>query len=79
MIMVNDIITVGFDKNGEADFGVCCSVQALTLKQMNELRSMITVAIGTMEQMWRDEQMRKPENSAVNAVLNDKGEQKGMK
>jgi hypothetical protein len=60
----NDLLTVGFDKNGQADFGVRCAIVYLTYEQMMELRAMIPVAIGTMEQMWRDEQMRKPENQA---------------
>jgi hypothetical protein len=60
----NDLLTVGFDKNGQADFGVRCAIVDLTYEQMKELRAMIPVAIGTMEQMWRDEQMRKPENQA---------------
>ena len=66
MSVENGIITVGFDKNGDAEFGVRCAVLTLTLEQMNELRTMIPVAIGTMEQMWRDEQMKKPENRAFN-------------
>ena len=62
---MNDILIIGFDKNGEADFGVRCTVKTLTFDQMKELRAMIPVAIGIMEQMWRDEQMKKPENRAV--------------
>ena len=60
MSVVNDILTGGFDKNGEAEFGVRCSVRELTFEQMKELRAMITVAIGTMEQMWRVAQQNKP-------------------
>lgn len=64
MSVVKDIITVGFDKNGDADFGVRCIVTELTYDQMKELRAMIPVAIGTMEQMWRDSQTKKSENRA---------------
>jgi hypothetical protein len=68
MSVKNDILTIGFDKNGEADFGVRCTVCELTYGQMTELRSMIPVAIGVMEQMWRDEQMKKPENQPSKAT-----------
>jgi len=51
------ILTVGFDKNGEAEFGVRATVFDLTHAQMKELRAVIPVAIGVMEQMWRDEQI----------------------
>lgn len=51
------MLSVGFDKNGQADFAA-----DLTYEQMKELRAMIPVAIGTLEQMWRDKQACKPEN-----------------
>ncbi len=56
--MTEYIFSVGWNK-GEIDFGVCCSVQDLTLEQMNEVRKMIVVGIGTMEDMWRREQQRR--------------------
>jgi len=65
MSVKDDILTVGFDKNGEAEFGVRATVMDLTYDQMNSLRAMIPVAIGQMERMWFDEQMRKPENQVV--------------
>lgn len=68
MSVKDDILTIGFDKNGAAEFGVRCTVCDLTYEKMKELRAMIPVAIGTMEQMWRDEQARKPENQAVQEV-----------
>ena len=58
------IFTVGFDKNGEAEFGVNASVMDLSHKDMKELRAMVPVAIGQMERMWYDAQMQKPENRA---------------
>lgn len=48
-----DIIRVGFDKNGEADFRICAVIGELTQKQMDELRVMTFVAIGTAEDMRR--------------------------
>ncbi len=49
----DDIITVGFDKNGEADFKIAATISDLSLEQMTELRAMIPVAIGIAEDMWR--------------------------
>ncbi len=43
-------------KNGEFDFGVMSSIQDLSHKDMKDLREMIIVAIGTMEENWRREQ-----------------------
>ncbi len=52
-----DLISIGY-YNGEIDFAVNGSVINLTQEQMHELRAMIVVAIGTMEDMWRLEQQR---------------------
>lgn len=68
MSVKDDILTIGFDKNGEAEFGVRCTVADLTYEKMKELRAMIPVAIGVMEDMWRREQQNKPENQAQQAV-----------
>ena len=65
MSVKDTIITIGFDKNMEPDFGIGCSIYDLTFAEMKELRAMIPVAIGVMEQMWRDEQTKKPENQAT--------------
>ncbi len=56
MSQFKDIIAIGFDKNGEADFRVTASIAELSVDRMNNLRSMIVVAIGTAEDMWRREQ-----------------------
>ena len=65
MSVQKEILSIGFDKNGEADFAVIILwLQQLTFDQMKELRAMIPVAIGVLENIWRDEQMRKPENMA---------------
>lgn len=50
---MKDIITIGFDKDGEADFRISGEVTSLSLAQMNDLRKMIVVAIGTAEDMFR--------------------------
>ena len=52
---MRELITIGFDKNGEADFGVNCSFEELTLDQLNKIRAMIPVAIYIAEDMWRRE------------------------
>lgn len=38
---------------GVRDFSVSAEIRDLTYEQMKELRIMIVVAIGTMEDMWR--------------------------
>ncbi len=52
--MVRDLITIGFDKNGEADFGIRGHVADLSMKEMQQIRAIIPVAIGVFENMWRD-------------------------
>lgn len=47
------IITVGFDKNGECDFRVHVSdLRELSYERMTQVRAMVCVAIGTMEEHW---------------------------
>lgn len=58
------LIEIGYDKNGELDFGVVGTVATLSLKQMKDLREMIIVASYVAENMWQREQERKPENQA---------------
>lgn len=67
MSVRQSILNIGFDKNGEAEFGASAYVMELTFEQMKEIRAMIPVAIGVLEQMWKDEQMRKPENQGSQA------------
>jgi hypothetical protein len=62
-----DLLSVFIDKYGEADFGVRYTVCDLSFEQMQKVRAIIPVAIGVMEQMWRDEQARKPENQGKDA------------
>lgn len=51
--MKKAIISIGFDKNGDADFRVAGDIGDLTLERMKELRAMIPVAIGVAEDMFR--------------------------
>lgn len=51
--MHKPIISIGFDKNGDADFRVAGDIGDLTLERMKELRAMIPVAIGTAEDVFR--------------------------
>lgn len=41
-------------EKGEFDFEVSGNVCDLSFDEYNELRAMLIVAIGTMEEMWRD-------------------------
>lgn len=54
--MEKPLIEIGYDRNGEMDFGVLGTVGELSHKQMKEFREMIVVAIGTAEDMWRRNQ-----------------------
>ena len=51
--MKNPIITIWFDKNWNADFGVNGSIDTLTIGQLNRLRAMTSVAIYVSEDVWR--------------------------
>ncbi len=51
--MKREIITIGFDKNGEADFGIRADIEQLSLEELKELREIIIVAIYIAEDMWR--------------------------
>lgn len=50
--METPLLQVGFDKNGEMDFGILGSIQDLDREKMTEFRTMICVAISQAEQMW---------------------------
>lgn len=56
--MKDAFIAVGYHK-GEMDFSIAGTVLELSYEEMNDLRAMLVVAIGTMEDMWRREQERK--------------------
>lgn len=46
------LLSVGFDKNGDADFRVSSRLFELTFEKMNLLRQMIPVGIAETERMW---------------------------
>lgn len=52
-----NILTIG-KRKGDWDFSIRATIQELSYEEMKEFRSMVIVAIGTMEDMWR----RKIEN-----------------
>jgi hypothetical protein len=56
-MMNHPLFQVGYHKN-EIDFAVSGEIFSLSLDQMNQLRAMIVVGIGTLEDMWRREQER---------------------
>lgn len=62
--MVTPLIQIGFDKNGQMDFGVLGTVRTLTIEQMNKLRQMIPVAIYVAEDMWHREQEKQHQPSS---------------
>ena len=47
-----NLLTVG-RKKGDWDFSVRATIQELSYEEMKDFRSMVIVAIGTMEDMWR--------------------------
>lgn len=67
--MTRDLITIGFDKYGDADFGVRGDLASLTLEEMQKLRAMIPVAIGIAEDMWRREQESKNQAGQVSKLV----------
>ena len=54
MSQFQEVITIGFDKNGEADFRICMVIASFDYDQMNQLRRMIPLAIAEAENLWRD-------------------------
>ena len=60
------IVSIGFDKNGEADYALQCGeLEKLDFERMQQLRAMLMVAVGQVELIWRETQAAKPENQAV--------------
>ena len=47
------MISIHKNKNEQWDFGVSAAIAFLTFEEMNELRAMTMVAIGTAEEMFR--------------------------
>ena len=56
MRIKESLLQVGYDKNGEMDFGILGTVGSLSNKQIKEFREMIIVAIWCAEDMWRRNQ-----------------------
>ena len=56
--MDKELFSVGYHK-GEIDFSVSLNVSELSFKEMENLRSIIVVGIGILEDMWRREQQKK--------------------
>lgn len=49
------MLSVGFDKNGEAEFDVhLTNVALLSFEEMQKLRAMIPVAISELELCWKN-------------------------
>lgn len=53
------LISFGFDKYGDADFGVRGDIGQLSLEQMNKLRAMIPVGIWQAEDMFSREHWKR--------------------
>ena len=53
------MISIHKDKYGDWDFSVSGEIAELTLEDMNELRTMTMVAIGTAEEMFRMGNMKR--------------------
>ena len=47
------MISIHKDKNGQWGFGISAAIAFLTFEEMNELRAMTMVAVGTAEEMFR--------------------------
>lgn len=62
--METALFEVGFDKNGEIDFGVNGSIVELNREDYAKFQSMIITAIGVMEDMRTRHFYSLPENQA---------------
>lgn len=67
---MSDIVyfSVGIHKY-EMDFSVSCAVANLSYEEMRQLREMIVVGIGAMEEMWRHNQ-KLPADQCVKPTIN---------
>jgi hypothetical protein len=72
MPRLREYVSVGICAGyGDGDYRVSMTVADLSIAEMNELRKAFIFAIAAAEQMWRDEQMKKPENRACAASHGD--------
>jgi len=53
---MKSLLEVGYNKHGEMDFGITCTVGELSLEELKKFREMIVVAIWCAEDMWRRNQ-----------------------
>ncbi len=67
--MKDPYFAAGYNK-GEMDFSISATVCDLSYDEMNDLRAMIVVGIGSMEGVWRREQERRA--PAAQAYLESK-------
>lgn len=51
--MENPLITIGFNEDGEADFGIRGDFSNISFEKLVKIRAMIPVAIYIAEDMWR--------------------------
>lgn len=66
MRIKKQLLEIGYDKNGELDFGVSCLVGELTIEKLKELREMIVVTIYVAEDMWRRKEGNKTQSQTAN-------------
>ncbi len=65
MSMKDQMIGIGFDKCGEAEFSISAGICSLSFEEMQALRAMIPVAIGQTEAMWaRYQEQKNPDHQA---------------
>lgn len=61
-------MSVGFNKHGEVDFAVNCSITNLSFEDMHDLRAIMPVAIRVADNMWMDEIRESPSAKANDPV-----------
>ena len=52
--MFQEYLSVGKNKNGEWDFGVCAIVSSISLEEIDKFRSMCMVAFRVADNMWME-------------------------
>lgn len=67
---MNNIIEIGFNNKGEADFAISGNLCNISLDQMNDLRKMIIVGIGVAEDMFRRAREKTVQTGTDNKELN---------
>ena len=50
--LLKDLVSIGFDKQLQADFSISYQVQELSYEEMNALRAMAVVALAQREDIW---------------------------